>query len=328
MSSYYKYARRRGTRRRGIKITETSARADAVSVAAIRKKSSRYRKRRYKMPTVAKLASKKLDSLIEKRISEISKKEIENLRETLIFRAFLYQEYDEDTNLFTTNPNNYELINWDGRRFDITDKIIKADNASVVNVPQADDPSTLINEALDGMGVNVVAPIKTMNGRRVGSHIDVYGIQTEIRAENPADKSVTIFYKIVSVVAGDALTDVLAHPQANKILCKRRHYGYSSKLDLDWKAEISGNPLRVRTIAKGQIRLRAKFDDDERKGFTKSNTRLSRPIHIEYEETDQKGSSASRKIYFVVRSTCPSNAANNANRPKVGVCIKMYYKEP
>lgn len=304
-----------------------------------RKKYRRRRQRRYKKTKkVSKLSDKKINTLVEVRMQEIAKTEIEKQRKLLTSRKYLFHAYNKLTNVFTaittgSNPAVDEsLIDWTGQIVELSN-IPQVDIEFETNVPQTDDPLTAINENADGDGSGQGAMDLAMHGRRMSNSIFIQSVSADLRIvcqrleedEQPIVNTLQLNYAFVLwrdiEVVMDTVDDA---PDPNELLSMSNLiFGYSGKLDPE--LEIKFHALKKRTLLRGKTSLSLndiKSGDVYKTIFKKFKS----PINIVYQKDSQNGQKCNKKLYFVCRSSVP-DAYDAALKPNVFVCTKVNYYE-
>lgn len=287
----------------------------------------KYTSRKKYTVSTRKLRDKSLNTLVEKRMAEIAKQQIAKNRVSRVKRNYCFGEYDAALNSFI-----------DGTSQDFNGKVVYLsniqllDNVTAINIPPADDPDTMENEALDNDGVNQIAPTQDPNGRRSNDTVLITGVNVDVRGKlerilDAGDieyKNVRVWWAVVKVVENPYNSAPYVEPSADELL-PFRGFGYTHKIDADEEADKVS--AKKTTLLKGSMSLRLNESETDVK-FWNKYVRFKNPIKIKYALGDQTGANPiNTRIYFVIRSTTP--AGDHANyKPITHVCTKLYYYEP
>lgn len=300
---------------------------------AVKQTTKPYKRRtRTGRTTNKKLADKRINTLVEVRMQEIAKQEISKNIKHLTSRKYLFVNYEQATNEFNIMSPPQDLIDWSGKIVEVSN-IGKVDNATVPNVPQVDDPLTQQDENADGQGPNQIMSIQNMNGQRFSDTIYVKSLVAHLRIRTPIleDSDLDLFGSIKVHYAFVLLRDdasvvynPLAVPQPEEMLTSPMPWGYMGKLDKP--LEIETNQLNKTVLCKGQCVLNLNNTQTSEK-FHTIFKKFDKPLQIIYNERDQNGQQCNKKIYFVVRSTVPTDAGYDGIKPSVFACTKVNYYE-
>lgn len=285
----------------------------------MRKNRRNYKKsnKSYKV-SIQKLASKKIDTLFEKRMVEIANSN----RVSLISRKFLFGTYDK-TNNFISSFGDVVKNNWLGRVVELSN-IPKIDLNFVVNAPQIDDPDTQFNEnSGDPDGAQQGMVTQSNHNRRQGDSIKVHGISVQmicqmlpyIHTETnhevvgawPGSENypkTTIKWSVVSVRNVDNATPNI-EPEAYNVI-KMHTYGYSNRLDTD---EADDTALyKYKTLMNGTINMFSSYDRHKSYNVTRY-LKFNEPLIIQYAPTSQNGQVCLKdKLFFCLRTNIPNAA--------------------
>lgn len=293
--------------------------------------------------------------LSTKTVAEIAKQVHHEETPKLIKRQYLFSTYDARANLWREQTPNSEIIDWGdlvaNQKIVCISKLRVVDQATAPNVPVANDPETMRNEALQAAadGVNVVAPqFQLQQGRRTNNAVDVYALSALCRLRvvrvNPSiytDK-VTFkmgFYLWTKIDAAGYL-DNNDTPDV-KTLVKWKPFGYSAQLDnitaginyegIPYATEnlnMIMNSEKCKTLLEREITVNISSIESS------VNMRVIRmykefePINIQYDPgtLNQEGDRhLNHKIFFAIRSNLPNREIINIE-PRAQICTKMYYK--
>lgn len=267
------------------------ARGNKYSKSAKSKRRQWRKKNSKKSLSISKLADKKINTLWEKRMQEISQDQRVSLVSRRYFSrldlnplaSFLY-------GLPVVNPAGNEIChrsnNWDYTEFTnvncdpllyVLTAIQKCDVSDPLNAPIPGQPDT------DGVNQGMI--IRSQHDRRNGNHIKITAISMEFRLKydmgistlhsgmaaetqyNHLNNQIkatagrcNIYYKLVSVPTRSQYLpldkDDAAHAAIMDYSCQR--FGYSSQLDKDDNADE--RKLKYTTLAKGTINMNCKVN--------------------------------------------------------------------
>lgn len=294
-------------------------------------------KKKYRINT-GKLLDSKINTVIERRMKEISIDEINKRKNKLIYRQYLCGAYTALTNVFAAgSPVDWTGIIMPLCQIQKTDQSTMPTVAPAANVEQT--PTTYVPP-----GVNVIAPIYGQDGFRTGDNIYVYGISLTITIEQPrklddfdagGDPQTIPAYTYsnfyISIVTSNQLgQDLIAASPTAKQALRIPIYGHSSKLDYDYDQVDGTGPreqaIKIRTIYKKKYRLPIKLGASthiERKVYISLK---KKPMKVTYDTLDQNGQQVvGPKPFIVVRSTIPAAAAYNTYKPLFRCVCKVYY---
>ena len=294
-----------------------------------RRPNTKYRKKPYN----ARLSDKKVNTLVEVRMQEIAKKEVENSLKVLTSRKYLFTRYSPISNEFTALSPPSDLIDWTGHVVEISN-IHKTDIETRANVPQDDDPLTMGDEQkLDNDGTNQLMIGDAINGYRWSDIIYIKSVSAQLRLRSfvldenqQLDMFQTVKVKYAFVLWIDDQTEVFdpnVKPDADQLL-RMDPWGYKSSLDTVLAMRF--NSLKSRILCQGETILNMN-DNQTSEKYTVIYKKFNKPIQLVYDSQSQNGQKCNKKIYFVARSTVPANAAYNDVKPSLYVCTKINYYE-
>lgn len=297
-----------------------------------RRRRRNYKKKKYTVSR-AKLLTKKVDTLVEHRMQEIAKVEVEKNLQVLTKRNYVFCDYDPVTNEFNELDGDAtnSAVSWAGSGPVELTNIGKVDMAAILNVPQSDDPETKEDENLDGDGTNQVSQAQIIHGRRQSNEVFIKSLSAQVRisvdeiaTQNTLLSSTKLKYGFYMYTGTDAnMTDVSFEPAVNELITMNP-FGYKSTLDKP--LTTLRRQSTVRKLAEGTITI--SFNDMARKDiFRTIYKKFDRPIRIQYPPLDQNGQQANRKIYFCAKSTTPDAAGYDTVKPHLHVCTKLNYYE-
>lgn len=330
------------------------------------RKSKKGRKAKYNVKT-SKLRDKKINTLIERRIQEIAKKEDAVQRINLIKRQFWYcgQPQDPNHQQMVRSHNKYAAgaqVFYNGL-FEQIGELEKVDINQVVNAPRAFSANEFAYQEQDG--VNVGMATAPQHGRRLGDQIKISGwtlgmkvlfpaVQTlqqdhqiiggindpEVPPTQPPDvprqiETVVLKYAIVGIMTNTAVQgDQGADPTPADLLTYRS-WGYSPLLDF-----VEGNVekyVKRRTFVKGE--LKCNLSTHRNKDMTTERyVKLKSPLTVKYDPNDQNGTrTGAWRFFLVLRSNVPHTSGTfpagaqpydySAYAPRVSAFTKMHYFE-
>lgn len=317
-----------------------------------RRRDSRRRRRtapkkaKYHVST-RKLADKRINTLVEKRMSEVAQKEAAKLiPPNLVFRRYLFADYDMNLN----RMGNYTPVGWTGIVVSLA-QIPKMDNVTqAVNtsVPQQPDQMLRPNPQYN-FGAAVVAPHQ-VQGYRSGNTVSIKNIQFGLRVRhNPlvtgrtldivqdggpaAPAQTTIwnqaafehsFTKWAIVTTQDDLQSGVGwEPTPDRVLPMKK-FGYSSRLDIGVSEQTAHQ--KFKTLMSGTIKntyQQYQVAETQREYFKKG---LSLPIEYQYDDLYGQQVIGVNKLFLVVRSNIPDAGPAGQFRPQIGAYIKLGYK--
>lgn len=315
-----------------------------------RRARRRYSKRRRQQGRKKKLRlslrqakSRKIDNSSERILVALSKRvakaEVAKAHPSLVFRKYIWGNYDQNTNLFVGGV----LVDWDGIAPHHICQIPLTDMASLVNVPPIVDPAFVLpqeNQATQfdrPAGVNFVAPRFQLDGTRLGYKIKLRSFELEIRAQ--VDQFVAATPMLIeSTIVKWALVSVNndATPlQASQINIERvlpmKKMGYTSKID---KVELEKtSKFRHRTLAKGSFKMRISAHHPNLL-FKKWRVNMKNRSY-EYSSMDPLAGGRAQdqtgqrviggKIFLCIRCTTPTGAAFAPYQPSLIAAYKVRY---
>lgn len=311
-----------------------------------RRARRRYRKRRGQQGRKKKLSlslrqarSRKIDNRSERIIVAVSKRiakaEVRKQHPSLIFRKYIWGNFDADQNLFTGGL----AIDWTGDAHHVC-QIPIIDMASVqvgAPGPLVLDPDFVMpqeNQTLQfnrPFGVNTVAPRFSLDGVRLGYKIKLRSFELEIRAKVERftagimlRESSIVKWALVAVNNDASALQAATFPTDR--LLRMRTMGYTGKIDKVSLEKTS--KLRHRTLGHGSFKMRVSTLHPNIL-FKKWRVNLKNRLY-EYASDDPLGGRGmsqfgqkviNSKIYLVIRGSLPNDAAFNPYRP---TCIAAY----
>lgn len=270
---------------------------------ARRKWNKRRGGRRKRRRTQSKLADKRINTLVEKRIQQISRAEDRKLLQYRIFRQFPSGVYSYGTNTFSGQP---------------------IDNAGLIyEVGQVQKQATNISGAVE------------LNGKRVGNVILVTGFQLLLKTYLPENNSqatienVVLSYRLSCVTdEWNPLSSSPYTPNAISIDDTLPWYpfGYSRVLD----AEVTQifERRRVKHYIKGSVSHRS-TETHAQSTMVKRFYKFKKPLEVMYDPADTAGTQTplQHKFFLSFRTNTPIGYTTDM-KPHVNACIKTYYHEP
>lgn len=325
-------------------------------------------KKSYKV-SVARLASKKIDSLLERRIQEIARQE----QVTLICRRWcaggdaqnieMQPALGEDAQ--NKSYHTYKKALAEPTVFKNMISIQKIDVEQPVNNPQLPAP--------DQGGAQQGMEIISRHGKREKDLVKIKAISLEFRLKSDygmtelADESnsdasaklqdyyarnqghISFEYKVVMVQSENNNVLICDPEEVAKKALPYDEFGYSSKLDPDYK-EIQ-RATRYKTLMKGKVNCSPGVvwnklghdanapGADDSPSFSVSPVykewtqykKFNKPIEIQYAPNDQDGiEKVKHDIFLVYKSNVKAASANpldTACAPRIACISKVYYTE-
>lgn len=294
-----------------------------------RKRSRRSRSR--KRVSRSRLADKKVNTLVEKRIVELAQKVHDSNIVKLIDRKYIFANYNSVTNVYGDGLK----MDYEGQVVPLT-RIRLADIEMVGAIGNPDIPETMQDESNppgpEATGLAVGALDATKHGFRSADFIKVQGFSLKVRAlvdrvqegSSPLYDNSCLFWRIVLVRSDEDNLDPDWEPTADALL-PLHSWGYSAKLDLQ-EAEATAN-LRCRTLLKGSMALRPRIGRSDQKNKSQF-VRFKKPILISYKPGSQTGMDFTKgQIFLVARSNIPVAASFDVYKPQAAMCCKMFYTD-
>lgn len=303
------------------------------------KRKGRRSKKTYRVST-RRLASKRVDTLVERRMQEISKAEIEKQKVTLILRKQWFGTYNASTNAFGPGTR----IDYGGLITQLSD-IPVVDIEFVQNNAAADNPLSVQgmgsqpfgsapNEAADGDGVGQGQSDLAPHGRRqsaqvrcksvtVGVRIYVPPMETDDDASFPDYDGCWLHLAVVAVrSANNSIAGNVGWPQPASVLTMPR---FSYDRFLDPIEDNNSAHVKFRTILKEKVfmpfsnaKCNVKF-----KEWTRKYTKI-----LQYHPEDQNGENCLKdKLFLVLRSDIPAGIGESHTKykPVVTAFTKLRY---
>jgi len=304
-----------------------------------RKSRRRRGKRTFSKKLLRDAKTARIDSAAEKAVQIIAKREAEKLMPPLlIFRRYLFCDYDSANNLL--NPALATQLDWGGQIVALAQVPIM-DNATIPTYAMQNDPDIRPNPQVYNFGVNVIAPQRSSDGFRRGSHIEIKKIQLGVKAWTDQMgvgvaqllDNCYIKYAVIAVQENVLIQEVaLSSPPVEEVL-HMKIWGYSSRLDDEIEKET--RKYKVRTLVKGSFRLN--YGTTSKNERTREHfTELKRPLRIEYAPGDPATGAAMDqygqrvvgpwKLYLALRSNVPGTY-NAIYKPLVAAYCKLSYSD-
>lgn len=318
-------------------------------------KNKKMSRRIYKNPSISKLKSKKVDTLIEKVAERIAKKEAKKAQIVLIKRNYVFAQFDPRKNLWsqledpsTNQPIPFKRVDYQGCLWCINRNIIMLDHSTNQSGNAVQDIQTQEDEVADGnVGTNLIAPaFISSHGRRHGHLIKLHSLSITLRItfdqqERDDDEYLDddnegnsfynrceLRYAIVRVKVTDQVQEDIDNNSelTAEDIFTWDYIGYSSKLDKT-EQEIRKRYVK-KTLARGRM-----FINYSRNNSFERTVRLfhkfKNPQIINYEEGDWQGMKPKNyRYYLVARSNAPSdNNLSDKLKPIIMACTKMYYTQ-
>lgn len=310
-------------------------------------KKSNYKKS-YRV-NLGKLIDKKANTLLETRMTQIAKKQARINNPALCLRRYCWVNYDPVTNKFNLGAPGYASFDWNGKLVNLTEKILKEDNATIPTLIPAEDPATQFLEAVDRAqdGVNVITTIKTSHGRRTGDQIFLSAYSLDVRIicdftrfdddndEDPDDNDpnlepnlydkIDIHIALIKVRRKYDAAGINIVPDPTQIL-KITPWGYHSALDPTIEELL--NFYSVQTLFRDKITITNSSELHSNIIFRNFSGGFKNPIKIDYSVSDTNAVSGNYDVFLVCRSTVAGtgNAEDLQSKPYVQVCSKLYYR--
>lgn len=311
----------------------------------------------YKTGIPRKALSGAIDTAIERRQAEITRKILAESQVKLIDRNYFYGAFDPVTNFFQGGRR----IFYDGVVQQLA-RIDKMDINMVANAPDADAmEASGPRQEVDADGAQQGATTTTLHGKRQSDLIKITGFTCSVKAfldrfptldtaQNPNAaqawfarsaagcyvrpllETIILRWRIVQVTDNQAAVDpaIQNHPSAIELL-PLHSFGYSASLDNAEK--LLTQLVKSRTLLKGSMSFNVTPDGNKDK-TANMYVKLKKPITMKYLPADQNGQqSVDKRFYFVARSNVPHMAGTqNVDfcqfAPRVHLCLKTHYTEP
>lgn len=333
------YARKRFYKRRNYKAKKKQ----------LFKKPSKFYKTR-----VSKLRSRKIDTLVEKRMQAIARAEDVKNRVNLCLRQFIWSNGLLRT--YNRMPQGLPVF-YDGIIKEIFE-VPKTDiNQPLNEVPPVDpDVQEPANVAGSARGMLT----STIQGKRQTDLIKVTGMHLSMKVHSKAvqvlnqdhqqvgqmdvnerapDQPPNVPRRLNTIIVRWAIVGILraenilgdAAPIPDIKLCLPYHtWGYTPKLDIEERSDKQF--IKRRTFIKGSCAFNLSTLKDQDKTINKF-VRFSRPLKVRYTENDQNGyASTNWRFYLVCRSNVPHSDNTQLLEyddyaPYVTSCVKLHYFE-
>ena len=249
----------------------------------------------------SKLADKKINTLIEKRMQQIAKKEDAKSLVRRVLRQFPNGTYTFATNAFVGLACNNTGFNTE------VCQIVKVDGVGALDI----------------------------QGKRIGNQVLITGFQLLIRYALSEASTATplasfegsnISYALVGI--RDAYEKSGYTPQTVSIddVCPWYPWGYSPKIDEAVDADFNKRQRRV--FMRGSIKMSG-TEDHAQSGQFKKYVKLKRHLVMDYlaSDTSSQQHPLDWKFYLALRSNVP-DASESYMIPNVVTCLKTFYHEP
>lgn len=308
------------------------------------RKRGRRKTRRRKAKFVkkrSKLADKRINTLVERRMQEVSKAEIRKLHPALCSRLYLWNDY----NIQTGVQGQFEPLTFESIKCVCMTRIPQEQGLTQAPQQAADVPeTTLIDEssqlpAHDGgnQPIGLAYGFKTTqsDGFRRGDAIKVSSWSCDLAVKMakcipsfiPEREASTIFWALVHVRT-DATQQQAYEPQAAdlpRIMANRpKVFGYHARQDI--VAENVNENVKFQTLASGKIRLPI-TDKRTHNRVHKLFWRPKNPKLYSFRAGDQLGQYATKgSMYLLLSSDVSAQAPYSTFAPNVTACTKLYYR--
>lgn len=320
--------------------------AKGYKTKRIYRRKRRYKKKKYSV-SIAKLASKKIDTLFERRMVQIS----QDQRVSLISRRYFGPTAPASSLIFGIQPNaNVDEFsnNWNFTRFQPVSAVPILYTLSAIPKADMNNPLNNPQQPNDQSGVTRGMYTSIHHDRRYGNNILITGISIEFRLINdlgisnigdtPPDADVqwTTFSNFIKESHGKCnfYYKVILNPTnstvlpldkddatVSQIMKTVQRFGYSWPLDKNIGPKYDSRRLRAKVLMSGKVNLDCKLN------FTTSiqsetlpiinitpRTRtisvfrkFDKPIQIIYEPTDQNGTEPENNIIYLAVKSDVSN---------------------
>lgn len=292
----------------------------------------------------AKLRDKKINTLVEKRMVEISKKQIAKERLNNQLREYWYAAgMNRSQNLYSPGRPIY----FDGHANKIG-TIDKTDVNQILNDPEPADPDLFVDASgIDADGAQQGMLTETIMGRRQTDKVKISGFSLGLKAlfravqvlrqdhqiiggvqgdevppQQPPNvqrqlETVVLKYAIVGVLRPENILEDPADPLPAEML-RYPTWGYSSSLDTTEKAnEVKW--IKKRVFLSGE--LKCNLSNARHKDFTvEKYVKLKSPLEVSYLPNEQNGQQTSDwSFYVVTRTNVPSETTIQD-----GVTVRRY----
>lgn len=303
-----------------------------------RRKNNR-KKKKYSI-SVAKLASKRIDSLLERRIVEIAQSQLQ----TLVNRKFLTDAPNGLRNavpIFGREGEDYTTVPYT----DITSTPYTNEYIDVVQASDINTPLNIVDpQNPQGVGVTRGMITSTSHGMRKGNSIKVKGISLDIRiisdfgldalanTDNNTSSEIIrrmfaitrgriiLDYKVVLVKVSNTNQALPSGAEVAVLALKYNNWGYSPLLDVE--LEEKERTFSYKTLMSGTVNCSPQLSWSKIGHDTAPNVpppdfdpttniipffreisqyrKLNPPILIEYDPTDQQGKNKIRQAIYFV----------------------------
>lgn len=296
-----------------------------------------YRKKKYSV-SVGKLASKRVDTLIERRMVSLAKKEIAKDRVNLTLRRQI-NAYDPATNHFAVPVAALTFDGWgplvieDNLR--LAADVYLATNSQPVftNNPLTTDNEVTYPQIYDVNTALPVIPVSTLNGTRQGPAVRIDSIHVKLRVELHEStalaytSSSTATFAIFRVQKDFATSSTI--PSVRELFAAGRYrpWNYSSKIDTPTE-ELLGEPWKIKKLAERTVILKT-HDAFPRAKFTSLTWKPKSSVMHKFIANSADGNSLEYKYLFAARSNIPNIATGTIQdcQPTFHAVVFLNYHE-
>ena len=294
-----------------------------------RRKPRKKFKRKRRNKKTSKLSDKRINTLVELRCQEISKKEIAKQVQRLLYRQYLFGPYDPLTNLFTAGTR----VSYNGL-IQALARIQKRDNSTAVTVAPLAQPYQT-PATWENPGGNVIADITGADGFRTSNMIRIKGLRLQMRVLsnlftfNPAVPTTpqhehSYLYWMVCATVYDGSELINSVPIPSDMLSIPR-FGYNKKLD-EVFLDNTKYEKKIKVFGRGVIKMPCSTQQTNvsfiNKWIDMKNQRVI------YDDYDQNGAQVQKwKPFIVFRSSIPEIVANHPYMPLLNACCTLHYTD-
>lgn len=304
-----------------------------------RRRTRRGGKKKYSV-SVGKLRDKRINTLLERRMQAISKREVAKAHPAMCLRQYLWNGYNVDTNV----QENFQPLTFETVQCVCQTQVPLIDNESEPLQAGGDIPETGVDESqgsqgieggIDAFGMTMTAPHGLLDGSRRGDSIKVSGWEAllaykQVRAlytTLPEREYSTVLWSLI-FLRNDQTTGQQYVPDQlmrKRIMAIRpKHFGFHSRLDPT--TDNVQKQVSFQTLASGKIRC--PIGDKTINRVRKIFWRPKNPKTISYRGGDHKGQYAIKgHIYLLLCSDTSASAPYNLFLPSVTVCTKLFYRD-
>lgn len=323
----------------------------------------------YKKGLPRKALSGAVDTAIERRMVALAKAEVRKNQINLIDRNYYLGSCDPLTNKWTHTQNSRIFFNGaiiqvcKIDRQDITMVLNNPDPADPLEAPPMEQDNDGVQQGQmihtmhgrrvgDTVNINAFSyslkvfadrtpnehdypapgtPGQTPNSIGLAAWHQMFLRDATGEYVNYLPETITLEYAIVQVFDEDAaVAPPLAQTPTIQQLLPKFPWGYSSKLDDQWKNEQLF--LKKRVLDKGQLTFQSRADLNRDKTIRRY-VKLKNSLKLKYLPADQNGVQlVSSRIFFVLRSNIPQRALTqlidySPFAPKCALVFKTHYNE-